>query len=271
MTTAQAFLGMTGEGDRWSLPVVKGLTSALGTLWGGCGLAAVVLAAEGAAGRPVRSATVQYVRPIVPGQQLDLTVTAAGGRSVSQAVVQGRVDGRLVLSGLASLGGRGALDLQLVTMPEDVPDPQDCAPRRMPLPLDATGTLLERFDQRWAQAPRSVRSDGRPGTGRTRVWIRLREPVDTTAATLAVLADLQPSAISEAVGEVAGGVSLDNGLRLARDPQVPAGGWVLLDLAVEAVVADVAQLSARLFDTDGRLLALAAQSAVVRRWEPPVG
>ncbi|WP_397428721.1 hypothetical protein [Pseudofrankia sp. BMG5.37] len=37
----------------------------------------------------------------------------------------------------------------------------------------------------------------------------------------------------------------------------PAGGWVLLDISVEAFVRGVAQLHARMFDEDGRLLATA--------------
>ncbi|HWG94069.1 MAG TPA: hypothetical protein VNU66_07600, partial [Mycobacteriales bacterium] len=146
---------------------------------------------------------------------------------------------------------------------------EDCEPREMPLGVDPTGTFLEEFEQRWAQAPRALRDDGVPGTGRTRVWVRLRRPVETTAAVLPLLADLAPSAIGEALGERAGGVSLDNTLRCAGRPDVGPGAWLLLDLVVDAVVADVAQLSGRLFDTSGALLATCQQSALVRRRAEP--
>jgi len=145
----------------------------------------------------------------------------------------------------------------------------DCEPREMPLGADPTGTFLEEFEQRWAQAPRPLRDDGTPGTGRTRVWVRLTRPVDTTAGTLALLADLAPSAIGEALGERAGGVSLDNTIRYAGRPELGPGAWLLLDLTVDAVVSDVAQISARLFCERGVLLATAQQSALVRRRAEP--
>lgn len=257
------------DDDAWELPVTLDLCSGLRVLWGGCGLGASVQALEELTGRRCAWATVQYLQPIHPGAVLRLGVASHDGRSVSQAQVTGTVDGRPVLAGLAALGGRGALDLQHVASPEDVPPPQDCAPRTMPLRVDPTGTFLARFEQRWAQAPRPLREDGVPGTGRTRVWVRMRESVPTTAATVAMLADLAPSAISEATGEHAGGVSLDNTVRYARRPEGTDDGWLLLDLTVEAVVADVAQLRGRVFDTRGVLLAVAEQSAVVRRRAAP--
>jgi acyl-CoA thioesterase len=255
--------------DAWALPVTMDLCSGLRALWGGCGLGAAVEAAERVTGRPCGWATVQYVRPIPPGSLLRLQVhPARAGRSVTQAQVTGTVDGVPVLAGLAALGGSGTTDAQFVRAPDDVPPPEDCEPRGMPLRVDPTGTFLARFEQRWAQAPRAVREDGARGSGRTRVWARMRDAVPTTRSTLAALADLSPSAISEALGEPAGGVSLDNTVRYARAGRSGPGEWVLLDLTVEAVVADVAQLSVRAFDVDGVLLAVAEQSAVVRRVAP---
>jgi len=209
---------------------------------------------------------VQYVRPVRVGALLELEITrGTHGRRLSQLQVTGRVDGEVTIAGQGSLGGTGDLDLQFVRPPEDVPLPEECEPRTMPIGINIEGTLLERLEQRWAQAPRPYRQDRTPGSGRTRVWARLTEPVPTTRAVLAVLADFAPSAISEAVGERAGGVSLDNTIRYARSVPVAADAWVLVDLTVEAVVADVAQVSARLFARDGTLLAGAGQSALVRR------
>jgi acyl-CoA thioesterase len=74
------------------------------------------------------------------------------------------------------------------------------------------------------------------------------------------------------VGVIAGGVSLDNTIRIARQwidtgsPGGADGGWILLDVTVESVIGDVAQLSARVFDPAGRLLAVAGQSAILRRF-----
>jgi acyl-CoA thioesterase len=253
----------------WELAVPLHLCSGLRTLWGGVGLGAACSAAQEATGRPCAWATVQYVRPVHPDDVLRLEVDARSGRSLSQAQVVGTVGGEPALRALCALGGAGDTDLRPVRPPDDVPPPEDCEPREMPLGVDPAGTFLEEFEQRWAQAPRAFRSDGVRGTGRTRVWVRLRRPVETTAATVAVLADLAPSAIGEALGERAGGVSLDNTLRCAGRPAAPPGAWLLLDLVVDAVVADVAQLSGRVFDADGTLLATAQQSALVRRRAAP--
>lgn len=262
-------LTRVSEAD-FDLPVTLDLCSGLRTLWGGCGLGAAVEAAEQATGRDCAWATVQYLRPIHPDAVLRLSVSSRDGRNVSQAQVTGTVDGQQVMAGLAALGGGGEVDAQFVRPPEDVPPPEDCEPRRMPLRIDARGTFLERFEQRWAQAPRPLRDDGVRGTGRTRVWARMTSPAGPVdRAVLAMLADLAPSAISEALGEQAGGVSLDNTVRYARSGSAEPGDWVLVDLTCEAVVGDVAQLSGRLFDPAGTLLAVCEQSAVVRRRPVP--
>lgn len=264
------FLRLRATGQRtYVVPVALDLCSGLRTLWGGCGLAAAVEAMQRSAGRPCAWAAVQYLRPIHPGQELVLEVTQAAGRRLTQSQVTGTVDGEVVLVGHGSLGGGGETDHQFVSPPDGVPPPEECAARSMPLRVDPAGTILTRFEQRWAGPEPALREDGSLGTGRTLVWMRLREPVETGAAALAVLADLAPSAISEALGEMAGGVSLDNTIRYARAGDVPPGGWVLLDLAVEAVVADVAQIAVRVFDTAGTLLAVGGQSAVVRRVAAP--
>jgi acyl-CoA thioesterase-2 len=257
-------LSLTPAGPgAWDLPITLELCSGRGALWGGCGLGAAVQAAEQTTGRPCRWASVQYLRPILPGQLVRLEVSSRDGRTLSQAQLTGTVDGVQVLAGLAALGGVGARDDQFVRAPDDVPPPEDCEPRPLPAGVDPAGTFLAQFEQRWAQAPRPQRTDGVRGTGRTRLWLRMHEPAPLDRVALAMLADLAPSALSEALGERARGVSLDNTVRYAREPD-PHEGWVLLDLTVEAVVADVAQITGRLFDTDGALLAVAEQSAVVR-------
>lgn len=291
MTTEQSgapvslsgFLGLRPGGDptRAVLDVTRPLINGLGTLWGGCGLAAGMQAMEQAAGRPCAWAAVQYIRPIKAETRVELEVTLGKqGRTLTQAQVSGTVDGELVLTGLGSLGGAAgpaadgaggaAHDEQWVTPPERVPQPEDGGEREMPFRVDLTQTLVGRLEQRWAMPPPTLRSGVR-GTGRTLLWIRFRDPVETTGASLAVLADLAPSAISEALGITAGGTSLDNTIRVARVGATAPGAWVLLDLTVEGVVGSVAQLSARLFDRDGRLLAVAGQSAVVRPWPPGRG
>jgi acyl-CoA thioesterase len=87
-------------------------------------------------------------------------------------------------------------------------------------------------------------------------------------AALAVLADMAPSGITEALGRPTFGTSLDNSIRAARIPDPNGSGWVLMDITVEAIVGKVAQVSARMFDEDRRLLAVAGQSSRLRRAIP---
>ena len=257
-------------GTSYELPVGLPLCSGLRTLWGGCGLAAVVEVMQQVTDRPCAWAAVQYLRPIHPGQVLALDVElGVQGRRITQAQVSGRVAGQLVLVGHGSLGGAGETDEQFVSAPPEVPSPEQSVERSMPLRVDPSGTILARLEQRWAQAPYPLREDGAIGSGRTLVWMRLRDAGETTRGTLAVLADLAPSAVSEALGVMAGGVSLDNTIRYARTGSVAPGGWVLLEVSVEAVVADIAQLAVRVFDEQGTLLAVGGQSAVVRRVATP--
>lgn len=324
------FFGLEG-GPEYRLQVTEEICNAGGTLWGGVGLGAAMEAIERQTGRSTVWAAVQYIRPIHPGARLDLTVDVVRtGRQLTQAQVRGLTGQGLALSCLASLGPRARAlgeqpegasaepwrhGLQFVRIPDDVSPPDRCPVRKVPAEMGTRRKLPDYFEQRWASPPRATPFDGTPGTGRTRLWLRFEQPIqpaERTGAALAVLADLAPSAIAEAVGLIAGGVSLDNTIRIARqwidagkgdssaigtvgpaedgavgpaedgtvgpaeDGTVgPAdgdtvglsdGGWILLDVTVESVIGDVAQLSARVFDPAGRLLAVAGQSAILRRF-----
>ena len=255
----------------WDLPVTLDLCSGLRSLWGGCGLGAAVLVAEQASGRPCRWATVQYLRPIHPGQVLRLSVGGRDGRTLSQTQVSGTVDGEPVLAGLAALGGDGETDLQPVRPPEDAPPPEDCARAACPCgstpsarSSPASSSAGPRPRERCARTAREARAGPACGPAARAVRRRPAGPRDAR----------RPRTVGDQRGprEHAGCVSLDNTVRYARTGAVEPGGWVLIDLTVEAVVADVAQLKARLFDPAGTLLAVAEQSAVVRRRaEPPAG
>jgi len=83
------------------------------------------------------------------------------------------------------------------------------------------------------------------------------------AATLAILGDYVPFGIGQALGEQAGGNSLDNTLRVAR--LVPTE-WVLLDIRIDAITNGFGHGVVHLWAQDGTLLASASQSTIVRFW-----
>jgi acyl-CoA thioesterase-2 len=251
----------------WQFTVTGALLNSAGTLWGGVGLSAFVAAAERGVGRRCVWATVQYLTPIREGEQVHMDIDIGGeGIALTQASGRGTVDGKPALLAIGTFGGDGPNDLQFSSAP-DIPRPEECELRQMPFPWG--GGMLEKIEQRTLPGMALPHPDGHPGTGRTMLWMRLKD-VDGEAVTpdvgaLAVLADLAPSGISEAVGRPTFGTSLDNSIRAARHPEPGGSGWVLLDITIEAVVGRVAQLQARMFDDSGRLLAVCGQSARLRR------
>jgi len=88
-----------------------------------------------------------------------------------------------------------------------------------------------------------------------------------SAATLAVLGDYVPFGVGQALGQMAGGTSIDNTLRVAR--LVPTE-WVLLDIQVHTIQNGFGHGLVHLWSEDGTLLAIASQSCIVRFWSPEV-
>jgi acyl-CoA thioesterase len=267
------FLGLgmvAGNPMCWRMPLTDDLLNSAGTLWGGVGLSAFVAAAELAVERRCVWATVQYLAPIRSGGELQMDIDLGGqGIALTQASGRGTVDGQLVLLAIGTFGGDGPHDLQFSAAPEIAP-PLECPLRSMPAPWG--GGILRHIEQRTPPGMAMPDPLGQPGSGRTMLWMRLRHggseagrDVAHDVGALAVLADLAPSGISEAIGRPTFGTSLDNSIRAARLPDPDASGWVLMDITVEAVVGRVAQISARMYDEGGRLLAVAGQSARLRR------
>lgn len=256
------------EAARGEMVVGPLLLNTVGGLWGGVGLAAAVAAGEAVLGRGCLWATVQYIRPILLGSRIELEVEVGQhGRGLSQVAVRGTVAGRLALLATGSFGGGGG--------PHDVshqfaraltvPPPEDCPARVLPEVMTRNGGMITQIEQRMAVPPRET-MDGTPGHGRTVMWLRSRHPIGMSPAALAVLADMMPGAVAEAVGRFTIGLSLDNTIRVGRAaPPTPQPGWVLLDAQVEAIVGGIAHLTTRMFDTAGHLLATASQSARLGR------
>ncbi|CAO5161131.1 Thioesterase family protein [Frankia sp. AiPs1] len=288
---------------RGLLAIDEPLLNLSGTLWGGAGLAATLAFGECVLERPALWMTIQYVGPVRSGELLELTVEPGRrGRGMSQAVIRGSVGDRLAVLAVGTFGGggdgplgdsaaavAGVAGVAASDVDGDVDGDGDDAWRMVAPPAGiifpddtsasgsqrrgraAAGGMLARVEQHWA-----LPSRGQPGQrgpvegvrdGHAAIWLRLRsgEPQPHTAASLAVLADFAPIAATVTLGQPAHVASLDNSIRIARDlPTEPSDGWVLLETRVEAFVRGVTQLQARLFDSGGRLLATAGQSAALR-------
>jgi acyl-CoA thioesterase len=160
----------------------------------------------------------------------------------------------------AALGTRpDTLAGQWAVRPQ-VPPPDRCPPRTT---QDRhRGTLFDRLEMRRANARDLDELPGPPGDGRSALWARIGG-LDHSITTLAVLGDLVPFGISQALGERAGGNSLDNTIRVARRVSTE---WLLLDVRIHAVAHGFGHGLVHMWAEDGTLLATASQSAIVRRW-----
>ncbi len=265
---ARQFIGLepTHNPHRWVLPITPAVCTGGGFLFGGCGLAAAIAALEGTTGRPTVWAASQYLSFARPPDMMDVDVTiAAEGRQVTQARAVAHVVDREILTVNAALGSR-PLDAsgQWEEMPK-VPLPDDCAPRGYRHPSE--NSIMQRLDMRLADGRDFTDFDGTPGSGHSAMWARLPDVLDMSAATLAVLGDYVPFGVGQALGQMAGGTSIDNTLRVAR---LVSTEWVLLDIQVHTIQNGFGHGLVHLWSEDGTLLAIASQSCIVRFWSPEV-
>jgi acyl-CoA thioesterase len=264
---ARTFLGLeaTHNPHRWYLPVVPGLCTGDMFLFGGCGLAAAIEALEATTGRPLVWATAQYLSYARPPSVMDIDVIVpVTGRSITQARAIAHVGDTEILTVNAALGHRDIPAEGTWPTPPDVPSPEACEVRGFRREVD--DSIMRRIDVRLANARNPFDLDGSPSPkGHSSLWARIPDMLEPSAAALAVLGDYVPFGIGQALGEAAGGNSLDNTLRIAR--LVPTE-WVLIDIRIEAIANGFGHGHIYLWAQDGTLLATASQSTIVRWWDP---
>jgi acyl-CoA thioesterase len=260
---ALTFFGLERTRDpwRWRMPVVPELCSGLGTLFGGCGLGAAIEVLEQATGRPLVWATAQYLSFARPPSVLYLDATeVVRGHQISQARVVGEVDGEEIFTVNAALGRREIEFAGSWAVEPRLPPPE-ASPVRL-IQDRHVGTIMDRLDMRLANARNMDDFPGQPGDGRSALWVRLPH-LEMSAAALAIVGDYVPFGIGQALGQRAGGQSLDNTLRVAS--RVPTE-WILADVRVHAVTDGFGHGLVHLWSQDGTLLGTASQSTIVRRW-----
>lgn len=261
---ARTFLGLEPAGDplRWRLPVTPGVSTPGSFLFGGCGLAAGVSALEAATGRPAVWATAQYLSYAPTGSTIDFElIISVSGHQTTQARAIGRMDGTEILTVNAALGRRPMELTGTWAIKPDVPPPEACPPREMPDFM--RGTVMERMEVRMAAGRQFSDLDGTPGDGRTSLWARLPGQLEPSAAWLAVVGDMVPGGVAQALGRSSGGNSLDNSIRVV---QLRPSEWVLCDIRIHGVCNGFGHGLAHLWSEDGALLGTASQSLIVRFW-----
>jgi len=261
---ARSFLGLEPTDDplRWRLPVTPAVSTPGRFLYGGCALAAGLVALEEASGRPTVWATAQYLSYAPTGSEVEWQVELA---VVGQRTTQGRAIARVgeveIITVNAALG-RSNLEVSgtWISAP-DVPRPEQCPRQEVP-PLFAD-TVLTRVEHRLAKGRLFSMLDGTAGGPDSAFWARVPGHLEPSAATLAVIGDYVAGAVAQPIGRRILGRSLDNTLRVV---QLVRSEWVLCDIHVHALHHGFGHGEAFLFAEDGTLLAVASQSNSVRLW-----
>ena len=261
---ARHFLGLEQTDDplHWRLLVTPAVSTPGHFLYGGCALAAGLVALEEAAGRPTVWATAQYLSYAPTGTEVTWEVVlAATGRNTTQGRAIARVGDDEIITVNAALGS-SVTDLAGTWVePPSVPPPDQCPVQE--IPSFFADTVLTRVEHRVARGRLFSQLDGKEGDAHSAFWARLPGQLDVSAATLAVIGDYVSGAVSQPLGRRTLGRSLDNTLRVAR--LVPTQ-WVLCDIHMHALANGFAHGEALLWSEDGVLLGTASQSISVRLW-----
>ena len=258
-------LKATHNPHRWFLPLHEGLcVGPPGNtfMFGGVGLAAAIGAMEGTCKRPVIWATAQYLSYARPGSIVDLDVRVpADGKYTSQARVIAHVGDKEILTVNAALGERPSDIAHQWASAPGAPPPEDCpASERWRADVEDLHSQIEVRVAKGGHA-RASNPEGVSEDGRVVLWIRPRGGDLIDSKMLAIMADHVPSGVGHALGRNAGGNSLDNTIRFL---DIVPTDWVLCDVTIIGVAHGVAHGAMRLFSRDGRLMATASQSMILR-------
>jgi acyl-CoA thioesterase len=254
------FLALTHPVDthRWELKVDESMTGGRGSLFGGVGLAAGIVALEQATGKPVIWATGQYLSITQQPVTIDLEVKLpAEGRNVTQGRVVGHVGEREIITVIGAVGERPPVASGRWVERPDAPPPGDCPV----IDRDMEGESIHKHvELRLARGCFGFSMFGEPtDDGRSLLWARMPDIHD--AAALGIIADYMPSALGNALGRVAHCTSLDNTIRLANRRPTE---WVLCDNRMSFVGDGFGYGVVHLWSEDGVLLATGSQSLIVR-------
>ncbi len=262
--TTREFLGITRSGtDVWKLPIRQHILGGRsGSLFGGAGLAAGVVALEEASERSVVWATCQFVATVFPlvSVQLRLELPAVGG-SVTQGRVQGCTDAGQILTMIGAAGERRERLAGSWHQRPALPAPSESEL----VTRDSTDESIHRhIEARVARGMFGFLDTGTPsGDGTNWLWVRM-PGVRHDAAALAIMADYLASAVGNAFGRLVHCSSLDNTIRFATaiTPE-NADGWVLCENRIEFVGNGFANGTSLMMNEAGELLATASQSMIV--------
>jgi acyl-CoA thioesterase len=277
MNADAEFLGLTPLDDagRFHFTVVNHLSRLDGHLYGGTAIAVSIAAAEAVSGRPAVWMATQFVATAPPGEEVTVYAEVlAPGRRTNQVRVTGTNPGGDVM--FASLGATGHHRDGLSGVFENAPvvdAPDDSPPWGGPLAGRAELAGIEPrpfprgvgFTAAIEFREPTIHRHPDPGPGRSCLWVRRLDRTPATPAIVAFIADMVPLSVSHAAGVVAGGISLDNTIRIGEFDETE---WVLVDLRPHLAAGDYGHGAAHIWSESGHLLATASQSSSMFRFDP---
>ena len=228
---------------------------------GGVGLAATISAMERFCRRPLIWATAHYYSFVREFQEVRLDVQIASTSThIIHASATGYVSDSPVFRVSGALGQQeSGISRRWLNTP-DVAPPEACIEGQH-WRGDNSG-LHGRLEIRVAKGRYGRDRIGAPEPdGRLILWVRSKDAHEINAQLLAVIADLLPNGVGNALGLNAGGSSLDNTFRVVS---LRPTNWILTDILVHAIEHGIAHGEIHLFSENGDLLAIANQSLVVR-------
>lgn len=239
----------------------EGNCNALAFLYGGASAAAAIETLELITERPLVSLSCQFNNFAKLGSEIQIKAEeSVRGGNISHASLRAMADDALIFSALATLGQRThPLDTQFITMPV-LDSPENC-PQFGGGKREGKYSIDSRIDYRVARG--SLRKD-KPVHGQMALWARVPELKETSASSIAFMADYLPVSVGSMLEKAAGGNSLDNQLRILS---VEQSEWILLDCEAKGVSKGFAHATMNIWSERGRLLALASQSIIFREFD----
>jgi acyl-CoA thioesterase II len=278
MSSDAEFLGLEPAGDdgRYRFTVSNHLSRLDGRLYGGTAIAVSIATAEQVTERPALWMTTQFVSTAPSEAVIDVhTEVLAPGKRTNQVRVTGTADGEVMFASLGATGHHrdGGLTGEFENAPK-VTGPEDAGAWATPFTgmLRNAGVDIEMPPMPANKAFSSViefreptiLEHPDPAPGRVCLWVRRRDRQPVTPAMVAFMADMVPLSVAHACGVVAGGISLDNSIRIGSFEETE---WVLVDLRPHLAVGDYGHGAAHIWSESGHLLATASQTASMMRFD----
>jgi acyl-CoA thioesterase-2 len=280
MDTDIDFLGLAaGDGPgRSHFTVENHLARLDGLLYGGTAIAVSIATAEALTNRSPLWMTTQFIATAPANERISVhTEVLAPGRRTNQVRVTGTdAAGDIMFASLGATGHHkqaglaGTFDQAPTVSPpersEPWPNPFVAVVRNAGIEADFSNFPTDLgFSAALDFREPTVEAHPDPGPGRMCVWVRRRDRVAITPAIASYVADMVPLSVAHACGVMAGGISLDNTIRIGAFETTE---WVLIDLRPHLAVGDYGHGTAHVWSESGALLATASQTSSMMRFSP---